>query len=369
MDADIIVIGAGVVGAALAYGMAKQNHRVLVLDGADRDLRAARANFGLVWVQGKGADTPAYTVLTRESSDRWPSFLTDLTDLVEAKVDYSRRGGLTFCLGEAEYAKRAALIARTHNYGGDTDTEMIDRAALEHLLPAVKLGDEVVGASFCERDGVVNPLQLLAALHRAVALLGSKIMFRNPVNKISPISGGFRISTSQGEFHAPRVVVAAGLLTPTLTDPLGLIIPLRSERGQLLVTERLAPILPIPASGLRQSFEGTVMIGVTHEKGQDTAVSVSSAAKLAKRAVRIVPALASARLVRQWGGLRVIPPDRAPIYAESAAYPGLFAAVCHSGVTLAAAHATSLASTMATGHLSEEFAAFSNGRFDVQKCA
>jgi glycine/D-amino acid oxidase-like deaminating enzyme len=93
VDADVIVIGAGVVGAALAYGIAKQGRRVIVLDGEDRDLRAARANFGLVWVQGKGANAPAYNLLTRQSSDLWPSFLQDLTDTVDMRVDYSRPGG------------------------------------------------------------------------------------------------------------------------------------------------------------------------------------------------------------------------------------------------------------------------------------
>ena len=56
---DVIVAGAGVVGAAIAYGLAGRGLRVLALDGADGDLRAAKANFGLVWVQGKGLGEPA----------------------------------------------------------------------------------------------------------------------------------------------------------------------------------------------------------------------------------------------------------------------------------------------------------------------
>ena len=65
---DIIVIGAGTVGAAIAYGLARRKLRVLVLDGDDGDFRAARANFGLVWLQGKGINMPAYQVLTRSAS-------------------------------------------------------------------------------------------------------------------------------------------------------------------------------------------------------------------------------------------------------------------------------------------------------------
>ena len=65
MRLDVIVIGAGTVGAAIAYGLAAQGSSVLVLDGDDGDFRAARANFGLVWLQGKGIDMPAYQRLTR----------------------------------------------------------------------------------------------------------------------------------------------------------------------------------------------------------------------------------------------------------------------------------------------------------------
>ncbi|MCC2610960.1 MULTISPECIES: FAD-binding oxidoreductase [Rhizobium/Agrobacterium group] len=369
MDADVIIIGAGVVGAALAYGIARKGHKVLVLDGKDRDLRAARANFGLVWVQGKGSDTPAYTDLTLQSSDLWPTFGEELAEAAGSRVDYSRRGGLAFCLSEADYKARTALIERTHNRQTEAYTEMLERPALERMLPAVTLGNAVVGASYCKLDGHTNPLQLYAALLGAVSALGGQVRFRNPVTAIKPISGGFQVDTPQGNIRARRVIVAAGLATPGLTDPLGLVVPLHAERGQILVTERLAPMLPLPASGLRQTAEGTVMIGTTNEKAFDTGVTMQSAIKLARRAQRIIPALGSVRLVRQWSGLRVLSPDKAPIYAESTRHAGLFAAVCHSGVTLAAAHAAIVGPAMAEGRLPQNLAAFSNGRFNVQKCA
>jgi glycine/D-amino acid oxidase-like deaminating enzyme len=369
MESDVIVIGAGVVGAALAYGIARQGHRVLVLDGADRDFRAARANFGLVWVQGKGSNMPPYAELTMHSSDLWPDFHTQLAEASAVRIDYSRPGGLVFCLSDADFDNRASLLQRTHNQRAEPYAEMVERSVLERMMPAVTLGSEVVGASYCNVDGHVNPLQLLAALHGAVIALGGQIMYRSPVSKITAYADGFRVEASQGEFTGPRVIVAAGLGTQQLTEPLGLSIPLHAERGQILVTERMAPILPFPASGLRQTVEGTIMIGATNENVVDTQVTVESAVKLARRAAQIIPALGSARLVRHWGGLRTLSPDKAPIYAESPYHPGLFAAICHSGVTLAAAHAAIVGPAMASGKLPEDLAAFSNGRFDVQKCA
>ncbi|WP_027525900.1 FAD-binding oxidoreductase [Bradyrhizobium sp. Ec3.3] len=369
VDADVIVVGGAVVGAALAYGCAKQGQEVIVLDGHDQDMRAARANFGLVWVQGKGSNAPAYHQLSRQSADLWPGFLRELTETIGMQVDYSRPGGMIYCLSEAEYETREALNKRTHNYVPRNDTRMVDRRELERMMPAVGFGPEVVGASYCEADGHVNPLQLLAALQRGIVAAGGKMLFRNTVESIEPGPRGFTVKAALGTYAAPRVVVAAGLATPALTDPIGFKIPLRSERGQLLVTERLQPFLPYPGSGLRQTADGTVMIGATKEDATDRGVTVASATTLALRATRIIPALASAQLVRQWSGFRVMPPDGCPIYAESAAHPGLFAAACHSGVTLAAVHAAIVAPAMLEGRLSTDLAAFSNGRFDVQKCA
>jgi glycine/D-amino acid oxidase-like deaminating enzyme len=366
MDAEVIVVGAGVVGAALAYGLALAGRKVLVLDGGDRDFRAARANFGLVWVQGKGAAQPEYAAFTRSSSDLWPAFHDALARTAGIAVDYTRPGGLAFCLGADEFDKRRALLARMHNQATDDDTEMVERPALERMLPHMRLGPEVAGASFCRRDGHVNPLHLLAALHRAIPRLGGRIAWRSSVEAIRPKEGGFRLTGPAGAWTAPRVVVAAGLATGALTAPLGLAIPLRPQRGQILVTERLAPMLPYPCSGLRQTAEGTIMIGSTQEDvGFDAGVTVASSTRLARRALRIAPDLSRARLVRQWSGLRVLSPDGGPVYAQAPEHPGLFAAICHSGVTLAAAHAVIVAAAIARGGLPDQLLAFTHGRFDV----
>jgi glycine/D-amino acid oxidase-like deaminating enzyme len=366
MDAEVIVVGAGMVGAALAYGLALAGQKVLVLDGGDRDFRAARANFGLVWVQGKGASQPEYAAFTRASSDIWPAFHDQLTRTAEVAVDYARPGGLAFCLGADELDRRRALLHRMHNQAIEPDTEMIERPALERMLPDLRLGPEVAGASFCHRDGHVNPLQLLAALHRAIPHLGSRIAWRSSIQTIRLQGGAFRLTGPAGTWTAPRVVVAAGLATGTLLAPMGVAIPLRPERGQVLVTERLARILPYPASGLRQTAEGTVMIGATHEDvGLDSGTTVALATRLARRALRIAPDLSRARLVRQWSGLRVLSPDGGPVYAQAPDYPGLFAALCHSGVTLAAAHTLVVAPAIARGSLPDRVLPFAHGRFDV----
>src|SRR5262245_1450057 len=90
MQVDVIVIGAGTVGAAIAYGLARRKLRVLVLDGDDTDFRAARANFGLVWLQGKGINLPAYQLWTRASTELWPEFNRELAGLSKTDLEYER---------------------------------------------------------------------------------------------------------------------------------------------------------------------------------------------------------------------------------------------------------------------------------------
>lgn len=368
---DILIIGGGTVGAAIAYGLARQGSRVTLLDGDDTDHRAARANFGLVWLQGKGASMPAYHRLTRRSVDAWPSFNDELSRRSGTSLALERSGGLGVCLGEAEFEERRLGLHRLHNAtGGEQDWEMVERPALERLLPGVALGPEVTGASYGRSDGCCNPLRLLAALQRGVLALGGRFVGDARVDAIHPGAGGFRVDTAVGTFAAPKIVLAAGLGTVDLARQVGLDVPLHPERGQILVTERCGRFLPLPCSGLRQTEEGTVMIGATNEKvGFDSQTTGQAAARLAARAARIVPRLGQARVVRQWAGLRVKTPDGFPIYAQSSDHPGAFVALCHSGVTLAAFHATELATAIIAGTLPESFSSFHQSRFDVPRAA
>jgi len=372
MRPDIVVIGGGTVGAAIAYGLALRSERVLLLDGGDGDFRAARANFGLVWLQGKGVGLPEYHSLTQGSVQAWQGFAAALEGQSDTALGYENNGGLAFCLGDEAFEKRRAALQRLHNQwnGGEPDWEMLDRGTLQRLLPRVTLGPEVVGASYGRLDGHANPLRLLSALHAALVRLGGQIRGNATVRAITAAGPDFRLDLGHEAITAPRIVIAAGLGSPALARQVGLDIPLRPQRGQILVTERLPAFLPLPASGLRQTADGTVMIGATNEEvGYDTSTTGDAAARLSRTALRTVPALAEAGLVRQWAGLRVMTPDSYPIYAQSESHPGAFVALCHSGVTLAAFHAESLAAAIAAGALPDSLSPFHQSRFNVSQAA
>lgn len=373
MNADVVVVGAGTVGAAIAYGLAKRNVRVLLLDGGDRDFRAATANFGLVWLSGKGIDMPAYQWLTRDSINLWPEFSAEIFETSGIDLQYERRGGLVICLGEEQLEQRRATLRQLDAQRGTTepDWEMLDRRALAKLFPKVQFGPDVTGASIGRLDGHTNPLRLLAALHAGVVSKGGCLRSASTVRTIeSHNGGGFTIQFGSDRVAAARVVIAAGIGSKSLAAQVGLDVPIRPQRGQILVTERMEPFLPLPMSGLRQTSEGTVMIGATHDDvGFDTSTTTQAAAALSANALRRIPALSGAKLVRQWAGLRILTPDGHPIYAESESHPGAFVALCHSGITLAAAHAAQFAGAVVEGRLPASLNAFHQRRFDVPKAA
>lgn len=373
MDAEVVVVGAGTVGAAIAYGLARRGVQTLLLDGADRDLRAAVSNFGLVWAQGKGTGLPAYQKLTLESVDAWNSFQEELTDVSSIDLQYESQGGLTICLGEEDFEKRRVKLLRLHNQlgGADADWEMVDRRELADLMPGVEFGFEVTGASYGRRDGHANPLRLLSALQDAFVRLGGEIRRGFKVEHIgSDGRGGLNLEGPRERIHAPRLVIAAGLGSKALAAQVDLDLPLRAQRGQILVTERVRPFLRLPCSGLRQTREGTIMMGTTHEEsGEDLTATVEAAAQLGFKAVRRIPALGRAKLVRQWAGLRIMTPDSYPIYMQSPTHPSAFVALCHSGVTLAAFHAGRFAAAVAAGSLGDDLAPFHARRFDVPQTA
>ncbi|HXP76292.1 MAG TPA: FAD-dependent oxidoreductase [Stellaceae bacterium] len=366
-DADVIVLGGGLVGSAIAYGLIRLGKRVLVLDEGDVALRASRGNFGLVWVQGKGLGMPAYADWARYSADVWPAFSTELIERTGIDMNYRKTGGFDICLSERDLANRVATIDKLRAQQGDKgyDCEVVDRERLDNMVPG--LGPEVIGGTYCPHDGHVSPLRLLKALHRAI---GAAYRPNSTVSALQASGGGFAITAGGMVHSAPRIVLAAGLGNLGLCAMLGFKLPVRPQRGQILVTERLPAFLDYPVSGVRQTEEGTVMLGSSREEvGYDTATTVDVMQAIARRATRMFPRLAHARVVRAWGALRILAPDEFPIYQTVPGHEDAVIATCHSGVSLAGAHALRFAQFVADGQLPEHFSAFHSRRFDVSRTA
>ena len=368
---EFAVVGGGLLGSAIAWGLARLGRQVAVLDEGDRATRASRGNFALVWVQSKGLGMPEYAGWTIRSSQAYADFAAEIERETGIAVSHQRPGGFHLALSERELEARALQLKRLHNQPGIVayETQILDAAAVRRMLPDI--GPEVVGGSYCPLDGHVNSQQLLRAFHTGLANLDADYLPGFKVTSIRQSGGVFVLGTPAGDVRAEKIVLAAGNANAELAPMVGLHAPMRPERGQIIVTERVQPFLRHPVVTIRQTDEGTVMIGDSKEEGtRDTDMTLSVNSVMADRAVRMFPKLAALNVVRTWTAIRVMTEDGFPIYDQSETHPGAFVACCHSGVTLAANHAMTLAPMIAAGALDPELVgAFTGRRFDVPKAA
>ena len=365
LNCDAAVVGGGVVGAAIAYGLAEQQVDTVLIDEGDVAFRAARGNFGLVWVQSKGIGCPPYSSLTRRSADNWLRLAEEVKQVTGVDIAYSRPGGVHLCLGEEEFTERAAVMKQLEaQTEGRFQYEMLDHRALSEMLPG--LGEDVAGGSYSPLDGHANPLFLLRGLHAGFRKRAGRALINAPVHRIRPHAGAFDVEAGNETVRAQKLVLAAGLANAKLAPDVGLRVPVHPLRGQILVSEKVRSFLRIPTLHVRQTTEGSVLMGDSHEDvGFDDGTRPDIMAEIARRATRAFPFLRSARIVRAWGALRVMTPDGIPIYDQSESCPGAFCAAAHSGITLAATHAFDLPRWIAEGALPPELDAFSARRFDV----
>ncbi|MCW8059458.1 MULTISPECIES: opine oxidase subunit OoxB [Agrobacterium] len=369
-EVDMTIIGGGLVGASIAWGLARSGTKPLVLDGADLDLRASRANFALVWVQGKGLHAPHYALWSDASAKRWPTMAKALFDDSGIDVGLQQDGAYTFALSEEELEvnrEDMESIALETN-GRAPQFEVLNRQQTLDRVPGI--GAEVVGSIYCTADGHVNALRLFHALHAAMEKKGVTYRPNHHVQTIEPKTEGFILKGDGFSIFSRRVVLAAGLENERLAPMVGLSCPLKRSKGQILVTEKSQTALPCLSAGMRQADEGGIMIGDSEETDSAKISSSSEiSAVLASRALRIFPALSDLNVLRSWTGFRVKTADGIPIYDHSKRHPGAFLVACHSGVTLAANHALIVAPQIAADKLDDDLSAFSARRFHAQQAA
>lgn len=363
METDYAIIGGGIVGLSVAWGLLKRGLRVTVLDGDDGSFRASRGNFGLVWVQSKGMKQPRYARWSQQSAALWAEFAAELGHNTGLSVPLEQRGGYDLHFSEETLQDTVSKYeVLKEALGGDYPYEVLGHNALRKEEPHI--GPKVVGAILHHQDGHANPLKLLQALADDVRRLGGHVLTGKTVTEVTK-TDGFQISCSDSTtVSAAKVVLSAGLGAAQLGPKLGFKAPVRPQRGQVLITEKLPKLINRPSLIARQVDEGGIQIGATNEEvGRDDRVTQPGLSGLAAEAIAAYPALAKAQLVRSWGALRVLSPDGLPIYQESAEMPGAYLVTCHSGITLAAAHARLLPDWLEGHQNAPDLEVFSEDRF------
>lgn len=363
---SVVIVGGGVVGLSIAYGLLKTGQSVIILDGAEDDFRASRGNFGLIWVQGKGATAPAYAAWSRRSAALWQDYAHDLLEETGVDVSLSQTGGIEYFTDAAELEVYVAGLTQLREaLEDDYPFDVLDRAAMKKHVP--EIGDKVIGGVFSIMDGHVNPLDLLRALTIAVRKAGGKIVTGAEVVDIEPDDAGFAAVLKDGsKVEGERLILAAGLGALQLGHKLGFSTPIRPQQGQVLITERLPHFLRYPSGTIRQVNEGGVQIGASKaEVGMNDGIDIPTIAELAKHATDIFPHLGQVKLVRSWAALRVMSEDGLPIYQRSAKFPRASFVTCHSGITLSAVHARLLPDWILERNTAPDLSHFSESRFNV----
>ncbi|QEU90406.1 NAD(P)/FAD-dependent oxidoreductase [Streptomyces kanamyceticus] len=351
---DLIVVGAGVVGAACAYYATRSGLNVTVIDRGPVAGGTTGAGEGNLLVSDKEPGPELELALI--SSQLW----CDLAKELPPAIEYETKGGVVVASTEADLSALRDFAAGQTRAGVETYEVPHDRLAdLEpHLAP------DLAGGFHYPQDAQVQPalaaahLLRAAATHKLTLRLGEEVtgFLKGPRGQIRGVR------TPTGDLLAPHVVNAAGTWGGHVARLAGVDLPVLPRRGFVLVTEPLprvvrhkvysADYVADVASGsaaLQTSavVEGTpagpVLIGASRERvGFDRALSVEVLRRLAAQATRLFPVLAEVRAIRTYAGFRPYLPDHLPAIGPDPRVPGLFHACGHEGAGIGLAPATGL---------------------------
>lgn len=344
MNFDAVVVGAGAVGCSTAFQMAEAGLKVALLDRSFPGSGTSRATQAGIGVYSKRPSSNL--AMNMKGSELYPSLAARVGRDFELRKD----GVLNVAMTEEQLARMRAFVARQQETSGYQAWFITGDEARE-WEPA--LSPEVVGAAFCPQDGHINPMLYTNALARGVVRHGGRVMAGAEVLGIRATGHHlWSVSTSHGEVEAEWVANCAGVYAPHIGRMVGVEIPVVPNKGHVLVTEAIPPLLKRRISGptlIRQTANGNLLLGQSEESvGFDRAENITRLAAHARVSRRVLPALEKVKTLRSFIGLRPWPPDGTPIIGEVPGLPGFLVGVGHSGVTWSPA-AGQLLTAIATG--------------------
>jgi D-hydroxyproline dehydrogenase subunit beta len=352
MSADVLVVGAGMVGAACAYSLAAAGLSVVVVDRAAVAAGTTGAGEGNVLVSDK-APGPELELQLR-SSELWRRYASELgADSFELEA----KGGLTVA-STPEQRDALSELARGQA-GAGVDVRAVAPGDLPELEPHLAPG--LAGGAFYPQDLQVQPMRAAARLLGAARQRGASLQLGTEV--LGATSAGSRLTgvvTTRGPIPAGWVVNAAGTWAQAVSERLGAPVPIQPRRGLILVTEPLPPIIrhkvysadyvanvASSSASLQTStvIEGTVsgpvLIGSSRERvGYDRTIPVPVLRQIAREATRLFPVLARVRAIRAYAGFRPYSPDHLPVIGPDHRIAGLVHACGHEGAGIGLAPGT-----------------------------
>lgn len=329
----IAVVGGGIMGASIAYHLARRGAEVHVLEQRAPATGATANSFA--WINAGGKRPRGYYELNHLGMAGWRRLQHELGPRLVMQwggtVQWQAEAG------RAEGFRRAVAAQQAWGYS----TRLVDRDELRRLVPALEPGP-VAAASFCDEEGTVNPVAATRLLLEAAASHGAVVRHPVTVSGFDTNGANVRGLRAGGETLAvDAVVLATGVDMPLLGRLLGLEVPMAESPGLLAHTSphaRLVDrVLVAPGATLKQLPNGEIVTGVDFGGSPSRDTSEAMGRKLLDGASRLVPRLAEASLDRVTLGFRVLPADGQPIIGRPATRPNVYLAAMHSGITLAPA--------------------------------
>jgi glycine/D-amino acid oxidase-like deaminating enzyme len=338
---DIVILGAGIVGAACADEFARRGIRVAVVD---RDIvggGATAAGLGHIVVMD---DSEAQFALTRYSQQLWQALRTELPD----DVEYEPCGTIWVAADEEEMAEVRRKHAFYTNRG--VPTEILDAQRLRHSEP--NLRDALAGGLLVPEDAVLYPPCAARFLMQRAQQHGAKLFLGSRVSAFG--EGHVRLSDGV-ELTGQRIVNAAGACSAELTPG----IDVKKRKGHLVITDRYPAFLrhqlvelgylksahsvasDSVAFNVQPRRTGQILIGSSRQFGAEhKEVDQQMIVRMLQRAQEYMPSLSQLSAIRIWTGFRAATPDKLPLIGPWPADPSLFLATGHEGLGITTSLAT-----------------------------
>lgn len=359
---DVLIIGAGAIGAATAFFCAQQGLTVTVLDRGPVGGGTSSRCEGNLLVSDK--EHGPELELAQHSLALWRGELSEHADLWE----FEAKGGIIVASREASIAalQRVLPIQRQHG----VEAYDLDISQLRDLEPWVT--GEALGAAFYPEDSQIMPMKAVFHLLRLARDRSTRVLPGTPV--LGFLRDGDRVigvRTPQGDLHASTVINCAGPWAGEVAALAGVSLPIAPRKGFVLVTEPQPPRVHhkvyaaeyIDAVGssdealqtspvVESTPAGSILIGSSRERvGFDTSVNREALSRISRSAVTLFPFLGAVRALRHYHGFRPYSPDHLPVIGPDPRAPGLWHASGHegAGIGLSAGTGHLLAQALCTG--------------------
>ena len=339
--ADVVVIGAGVIGCSVAYYLAREGVKVVLLEReAIGSGASAHATGSLSLLGAEFSPGPSFN-FAMASSQEFPVLVRQLEEETGMDLLFQQRPSLRLALDDEEEDLIKSFMTWQQEF---VAMKWIDGTEVRRIEP--RLSPNIRGAVYEDASAQLDSYRLTLALARAAEEKGAKLQLREVTGLITEGSTVAGVRTANGEVSCGTVVLAAGMWSSGFSDALGFTIPVRPLKGERLVLRCNADPLPVLISSPKRGhmvsrMDGLLSVGSTGGRdydqqerflgeGFDRQPTEAAKVELLQRAIDVLPALEDAELVQQLAGSRPLSPDRKPIIGPVPGWEGIVLATGHA---------------------------------------